>query len=257
LHSKERKKFMKNIKKSALITLSLLTCVSFAQFEQSRLYTGLRLGGSVGMVFPVGDEFRAFFNNDDPDAPKWWNGGSFDAAPFVSWQFTNTFALHTEFMFTRFGYYGEKYQYDDITEKFMISRRAMMVPLLVKYTRRQDNTSFQFFIGPHFTYNFGRWRWHYRLQENGSVFNAPQNTPWTNSINEHIRYPALGITLGTNFGFITTKAGTIFADARFSQDLGHIKTGEENDDGTITWTPYLLRGKLSFSLGYEFGFVKR
>ena len=247
------------MKKTTLLLILMAVCLA-AQTEQKQLYAGLRFGGSVGMVFPVGGNYRWYYDDVENEA-QWWDGGSFDAAPFASWQFTPAFALHTEVMATRFGYRGEKYQYDDITEKFLISRRALLVPVLVKYTRRQFNQSFQFFIGPHFTYNFGRWRWHYYFRENGSILNNSKYHPQHNIygekqeiIGEYVKYPPIGITLGANFGFITTKAGTIFADVRFWQDLGMVKYYNEE---LMVWEPILLRGKLSFSLGYEFGFINR
>jgi len=243
--------------KKAILLLTLIASCSFAQREQKALYTGLRFGGSIGMVFPTGDDYRRFFENEDEGAPKWWDGGSFDVAPFISWQFTPTFALHTEVMATRFGYYGEKYQYGNTTEKYLISRRAALIPVLVKYTDRQFNRSIQFFVGPHFTYNYGSWQWDYYYGRRGNSSGVPQNIPERSSIVKHIKYPPVGVTLGGNFGFITKSAGTVFADVRFWQDLGMIKAGAELDDGSIVWSPILLRGKLSFSLGYEFGFINR
>lgn len=259
------------IKNAVLILLVYLILCATAQ-EQKRLYAGLRLGGSVGMVFPTGDDYRSFYENTDGSDSEWWDGGSFDVTGFISVQFTNTFALHTEIMATRFGYFGEKYEYDGITEKNLISRRALLFPILVKYTGRQFNRSIQFFIGPHFTYNFGQWRWHYSYREDGSVSHNSKYHPQPNityddnnniigienqSITSHIKYPPVGITVGASFGYITKKAGTVFVDVRFFEDLKMISQGYEEEDGTLSWESILLRGKLSFSVGYEFGFIDR
>jgi hypothetical protein len=232
--------------KITIVLLFCLTCASFSQQKQKKLYTGFRVGGSIGMVFPTGDDYRVFYDND---TASWWDGGSFDGAGFVSFQINDRFAIHTEIMATRFGYFGQIYKNNDEIDKYLITRRALMIPILAKYTRRQFNQSIQFFIGPHFTVNFGEWQEHTYFTGN----NKPQ-TSWYYFDDESLKYPPLGITIGANFGYITTKAGTIFADVRISEDLGMIKQKYENEDG---WYPILLRGKLSFSLGWEIGFSKK
>jgi len=65
--------------------------------------------------------------------------------------------------------------------------------------------------------------------------------------------PPFGLTAGFNFGYITTKAGTFFIDTRILGDLGVITQRVTPQSER----PFLYRGKLSFSLGYEFGFVNR
>lgn len=230
---------MKKITKFTMILLFLISCLS-AQTESKRIYAGARLGGSIGMVFPTGDDYRDYY---EADSVKWRDGGSFDIAPFVSFQITDKFALQTEVMITKFGYFGiiREYDYaDTLPKKELITRRALIVPILAKYTRRQNNFSFQGFIGPHFTFNVGDW--------------DMRNTP--DDIAEHIKYPLVGITIGANFGIITQRSGTVFIDVRFAEDLGMVKTGDDSG-GTMVWTPILLRGKLSFSLGWEFGFINR
>lgn len=226
-----------------VILALILSAICLTAQESKIIYAGARIGGSIGMVLPAGDDYRDFYDND---TASWWDGASFDGAVFFSYQITEKFALHTEIMPTKFGYFGQKYKNPDDIEKYLVTRRAIMIPLLAKYTRRQSNQSLQLFAGPHFTVNFGEWQEHtYFTGER-----KPQ-TSWFDFDDETLKYPFVGITVGANFGYITTKAGTIFADVRFSEDLGYIKQEYE------VWKPILLRGKLSFSIGYEFGFLNR
>ena len=253
------------MKKTAFILLFFLICSSSAQTEFKRIYTGLRLGGSIGMVFPVGDDYRDYYA---ADSVKWRDGGSFDIAPFFSYQITEKFALHTEVMATKFGYFGIIREnvisireedgviyFDTLPKKEVVSRRAVIIPILVKYTLRQSNYSFQGFIGPHFTYNYGKWETRFYFEDDGKLVEDKEYNP--DFINPYsLKYPPIGITLGLNFGIMTKKSGTIFADVRFLEDLGMVKVWGYKD-GAMTWIPILLRGKLSFSLGWEFGFLNR
>ena len=198
----------------------------------------------------------------------WKKGGSFDIAPFVSLQLTDKFALQTEAMITRFDYYAYEYSGYFGNEKLNISRGALSIPVLAKYTlRAKDRISFQLFAGPHLTANVGDWK--IQDGENGI------DTTYTISMNEfekdfyEVKTPPVGLTLGTNFGIIT-KAGTIFIDIRFAGDLWITQRKEivewewVNILGQVVdteteerWKDWIYRSKLSFSIGYEFGFVNR
>lgn len=255
-----------DLKKNYLIFILLLLSISFLSAQESkRLYTGLRLGGSVGMTYPLGDAFYEYFGETKHSlySFKWREGGSFDVAPFVSLQITDGFALHTEVMLTKFGYWGQEIEYQDefeaytdyqieYTHNLKVSRRALMIPIFLKHTHRKNRFSFQYYIGPHFTINFGKWEYYeyYKYKHYDEIDEEKEIKEKTSENRLNIdHYPPVGLTIGTNFGFITTKAGTFFLDARVSGDLGVVK----ENGGYIS----VYRGKLSFSLGYEIGLINR
>jgi|GEM_PF-1441293 len=231
-----------------------------------RFYVGIRFGGSIGTSVPKMEGAKEYYNGDDV---QWWNGGRpvFDVAPFISWQLTDKFALQTEVMITRFFYEGKKYNYDfgdGWTEegKFIVSRAALVIPLLAKYTlRANDKISFQVFAGPHLIANVGRWKeYRYEKETDDGKTTEKEITNFTGSNTSKV--PIAGFTAGTNFGIIT-KAGTIFLDARFAGDMGVSKeeySVYDPETEKITqegWSDWIYRSKFSFSLGYEYGFRKR
>jgi len=252
------------MQKIVLILVFLLISTSFLSAQESkRLYAGLRLGGSVGMTYPLGDAFYDYFGDSKHRwySFNWQEGGSFDAAPFISLQITDGFALHTEVMITKFGYWGQEIEYWDelkslydyqieYIHNLKVSRRALIIPILLKHTYRKNRFSFQYYIGPHFTINFGRWEYYeyYKFKHYEDINEEYEIKKYTSeNILDIGHYPPVGLTIGTNFGFITTKTGTFFLDARVLTDLGAVeKTG-----GYLS----IYRAKLSFALGYELGFI--
>ena len=259
--------------KIKIILILVLTAICLFAQESKKIYAGLRLGGGIGMVYPVDDNYMIFFGNNKSPYLKWRDGGSFDIAPFVNLQIIDKFAIQTEIMITRFGYFGGVFEFRkggeiDI-EKEQISRAALLFPILAKYTLRRNRFNFQLYAGPHFTANVGKYRQHiyYKYSKNGmvifeeTVINKSREYNFFSYI-DSIKTPLMGLTLGTNFGFISTKAGTVFVDARFLGDLGIVKQyldggvhgGYRYEKG---WWPYLYRAKLSLSLGWEFGFIDR
>ena len=245
------------MKKMILILILAAFCLT-AQ-EAKRFYTGLRLGGGIGMVYPVGEEWYYFFSDKSDPNLKWRTGGSFDIAPFVSLQITDRFAIQAEVMITRFGYWGlffeEREQNFIDMEKEQVSRPALLFPLLAKYTHRRNNFNFQMYAGPHFTANIGQYRIyvHYKYSDVRETFEFERTWESNDFPGKKLKIPPMGFMLGTNFGYITTKAGTIFADARFLGDMGVVK----EYDRIYGWWPFLYRAKISLTLGYEFGFINR
>jgi len=238
-----------------VILIFILAASCLTAQEPKRIYTGLRLGGGIGMVYPVGDAYYYFFSDNKDPYLKWRDGGSFDIAPFVSLQLVDKFALQTEVMITRFGYWGEVFEYDEggITEieKLQISRAALLFPILAKYTLRKNRFNFQLYTGPHFTANVGKYRYYLYFRDGN---NEEKITIEKDEFHNELKIPPIGYMLGTNFGFISTKAGTVFVDVRFLGDMGVVK--EDANDG-YGWWPYLYRAKLSITLGWEMGFVNR
>ena len=286
-------------KKTAIIAIAMGVCLAQGIYAQDgkRIYAGVRLGGSMGMGSLKDEKIKkSYEENEDYTGYKFWDGGSLDVAPFISLQLADKFALQTEAMITKFGYEGAKYKYNygysdeeygyghksDTEEKELLSRRALVIPILAKFTvRANDKISFGLFAGPHFTANIGKWEYYdyskgkssywntqwtedgekvvtkeYEIDE-GAIYIQPSNDEMKNSI----KVPLMSFTVGTNFGFMTN-VGTFFVDVRFLSDIsdiGNVKqnNGERDEDtGKIKedkWEDYVHRAKLSFSLGYEFG----
>jgi len=298
--------------KAAVFAIAMGVCVAQTTFAQDekRVYTGIRVGGSLGtsVLFKKSRLLDDYNNNRYYDYDKFdqkqLNGfhgtsGFIDIAPFVSLQLTDKFALQTEVFLTKFGYVGEKYAYwlameyvipedvgvedfldykkEELKGKWVASRRALVIPLLVKYTlRADDKISFQLFAGPHFTANLGKWGsvdWSYYYMQKSPDLPTGWSLiedgfpPLDDEMENNVHIPPFGFTVGTNFGFIT-KAGTFFLDVRFLGDIGAVKKNAMElmyydvtelpvATGVVYHAKNIYRSKLSFSLGYEFGFGNR
>ncbi|MCL2844732.1 MAG: outer membrane beta-barrel protein [Chitinivibrionia bacterium] len=239
--------------------LVLLCLVMFAFANDSRVFLGLRLGGGIGMSRPTGDVKEAY---DESEGSKFRSGGgSFDVAPFVSFQLTDNFAVGTEFMFTRFGYGGEKLTEDDPWDDgkdgdwFSTSRAAMVIPVLAQFTLAQRKVNL--FVGPHFTINMGDMRdaenW---AGESKSEKWDSEEMDW---FKDEMNVPVIGLTVGAAFA-----VGPVFIDIRYLTDLGAVKP---KDAGEVLYAgePWeftmpdggVRRAKLALSVGWQFGLGSR
>jgi hypothetical protein len=238
----------------------LLACAFTASVfaQDSKIYYGTRVGGSIGMSAPTGDWKKMY---DEDEYSKFRSGGgSFDVAPFVSMQLTDKFALGTEFMFTRLGLGGYKYtkndEYGDFKDGDWSStcRAAMIIPVLAQLTLAERKVNI--FAGPHFTINMGD------AKESWDIDGKSDSKKWNSEemkFFDDMKHPVVGLTVGAAFA-----AGPIFIDIRYLTDLGAVK---HKDAGkTISEEIYpgftleyevpdggIRRSKLAFSVGYEFG----
>jgi hypothetical protein len=223
--------------------------------DNKRLYLGLRFGGGIGLSAP--GKMYDWIDKEEGEGLKWKSdGGSFDIAPFVRLQVVDAFAVQTEALFTRYGYGGYKftknYPEDSIKKGdfYSSSRAAMVIPVLAQLTLAERKV--KIFAGPHFSVNTGKIKDSWK--ENG----IKDSETWSLSSDgeNYIKYPPVGLTTGTAFGF-KANPGYLFFDIRYLTDLGMIKDKLEDDDGKKYEEDWVRRAKLSFTFGFEFGVGKR
>jgi hypothetical protein len=197
-------------------------------WENSRIYAGARLGGSP--------RFYGLSPDVGPGTAK--AGGAFEIALHGSFYLLNRFGveagLQTELWFgTDTVSYTGTDDGGDFTASFTSS--TLEIPLLAKLWYRMSNKFvISLFTGPYFSIPLGELEY-----DNGSG---------TDSYKANI--PAgwlIGIAPGIRLG-----PGTLFADIRYGGDFG--KTSISDSKGVLS---VYSRNMASFTLGYEFGFMKR
>ena len=250
--------FSKFTKILVCMFMAAMVCATslFAQ-DAKRVYLGVRLGAGSGLTRPLGILEEIL---DVPGA-EWKKGGaSFDFAPFVSLQVVDAFAIQTEMLVTKWG--GEYSFHDDYgffggDIKIGFTRRALIIPLLAKFTFHPSIFTIQTFLGPHLTANVGKWDATY------NVFGISGKEEYDDEEmleeffgGDKIYYPPVGVTGGIGFG-VKAGPGNVFVDARFitdggviTQDVYYPSLGKKNEN-------LLYRAKLSFTVGYEFGLGNR
>jgi hypothetical protein len=183
------------------------------------LYLGIRGGGSL-RFYMEGD--KSFFAGAGPADQAFGWEGAFQAAvrllPFL--------ALQGEAIFTqdRLSIGGKK-----------MSSYSMMFPLLLRFVIRKGSVTLSPLGGVY-----------YILPVGDMEFSAPGASsfvPWTHPL-------PLGYTLGLSTG-VKIGPGSLFLDLRYSGDLSAAEF--DNAAGSKLYT----RNMVSFTLGYEFGLVKR
>jgi hypothetical protein len=142
-----------------------------------------------------------------------------------------------------------------------ISRRALIFPILAKFTFHPSNFVIQAFLGPHLTANAGKWNVSYTVEGISGEEKYTDKGLAEDFGGEKLNYPPIGMTGGIAFG-LKAGPGNVFIDARFitdagviSQDVLYVNTLTRE---IITKKENLLyRAKLSFTVGYEFGLGNR
>ena len=250
-----------------MLMIALVCTTSSFAHDKKRAYFGARLGTGVGLTRPLGELEEML----EIPGVEWKKGGaSFDFAPFVSLQLADVFALQTEMLVTQYG--GEySLQYKDtwgflggdINIKVSFNRRALIIPLLAKVTLHPNIFVIQAFLGPHLTANVGKWNATYNLFGREEKEKFDDEEILEEMFRGHkIYYPPLGVTGGIGFG-VKAGPGNVFVDARFVTDAGVItqdvyyiqditRPSLDNMNENL-----LYRAKLSFTVGYEFGFGNR
>jgi hypothetical protein len=187
------------------------------------LYAGIRGGGSLGL----------FTLSDDIDGTAGPAPLSFGAGAQASLQITRFLAVQVEALYAR-----DSFEYTVQYERSYHSSftsSSLTLPALVKLTWRTKRFLFAGFAGPYLTIPIGAMEYESDIDEAGSYrFAVP-----------------VGISGGAGFG-IKLGPGALFLDARYSRDLGNTSISDEG--GTLA---VYSRGKVSFSLGYEFGFIDK
>jgi hypothetical protein len=247
---------MKQVK--CLLGVLMVLCVCASSFAQDakRAYAGVRLGVGAGLTRPLGELEAAL----DYPGSEWSKGGaSFDVAPFVSLQIADAFAIQTEMLITKYGgEYSYKDPYDsDEDEKFGLSRSALIIPLLVKFTFHPNIFTIQAFLGPHLTANVGKWATTYAyggIEGKEDLDDKELAEEYFGA--DKLNYPPIGITGGLGFG-VKAGPGNVLIDARFITDAGVIYADAPTYGRSTKKENFLYRAKLSFTVGYEFGFGKR
>jgi hypothetical protein len=197
-------------------------------WENSRIYAGLRLGASP----------RFYGLSQDIGGGQAETGVSFETALQVSAYLLSRFgieaALQTELWFdTDTVSYSGSDDRGDFTASFASS--VLEIPLLAKLSYRSSNRFVvSLFTGPYFSIPLGKLEYTSGGGTNSYNFNVPAG--WLVGV-------APGIRLGS---------GTLFADIRYGGDFG--KTSISDDKGVLS---VYSRAMLSFTLGYELGFIKR
>jgi hypothetical protein len=236
-------------KKWLFVVLLCLCAVSFAQ--DKRVYFGLRAGAGIGMSALTDKDEKDYYKKSDEEAYK-SGGGSFDIAPFVSFQLADKFALGTEFLFTKYGYGGSKQKKDTDYEKkgdySVTTKPAIVIPVLAQFTFAERKV--KVFVGPHFSINTGAF-------ESSWKRNGNKGSIKLSYYDEGLKYPPIGLTAGASFGF-NAGPGNLFFDIRYLTDLGGVKIEYKDINyitGEIVTEEYDVcrRAKLGFSVGYEFG----
>jgi hypothetical protein len=136
---------------------------------------------------------------------------------------TDIFALQTEFIFQ-----NDKIEAESVGVS--LAMPSFYIPILAKAAYRRSPFVFNAFAGPFLTVPFGKMN----VKYNG------RNHAYKAAI-------SAGILAGVSAG-MKTGPGLLFIDARFGGDLGY--TAANNAE-------QYQRSILSFSLGYEFGFIDR
>jgi TolB-like protein len=196
-------------------------------WENSRLYAGLRLGWSP----------RFYELSKDVGSGSAENSGSFDAALQVSAYIYSLFGveigLQTGLWFgadtvSHSGTDGE----GDFTASFTSS--SLMIPLLAKLSYRMSGRFVaSLFTGPYFSIPLGKIE--YKTDGGTDSYDANIPAGWL-----------IGVAPGVRLG-----PGTLFADIRYGGDAG--KTSISDSNGVLS---VYSRGILSFTVGYELGFLR-
>ncbi|MDR1617930.1 MAG: hypothetical protein LBS06_02635 [Treponema sp.] len=183
------------------------------------LYLGLRGGGSWRPYAEGGESF--FEGAGLADQAFTWEG-AFQASvrllPFL--------ALQGEAVFTQDRIFSRDVE---------ISSYSMMFPLLVRFIIRKNNVTFSPLGGVYYILPVGDMEF---SSSGVSVFSS-----WNHPL-------PLGYTLGLSAG-IKLGPGDLFFDLRYSGDLSAAEI--DNVAGSKLYT----RNMVSFTLGYEFGFINR
>ena len=239
---------------AVLVVLLCFVCVSFAQ--DKRVYLGLRAGAGFGLSSNK-DEKKDLKDIKEPEMAWKSGGGSFDIAPFVSFQLADKFALGTEFLFTKYGYGGMKIKEDFSFEGIPIAKKgdseyetrsALVIPVLAQLTFAERKV--KIFAGPHFSANLGTAE--YTVKLNGNKTSVKATKTEQEEDDKYYKNPLIGLTGGASFGF-NAGPGNLFFDIRYLTDLGKPKYKNDDDKWVKVEKYALRRAKLGLSVGYEFG----
>ncbi|MDR1351741.1 MAG: outer membrane beta-barrel protein [Treponema sp.] len=197
-------------------------------WENSRLYAGLRLGVSP----------RFYGLSQDIGGGRAETGVSFEAAMQISAYLLSLFGveagLQTELWFgTDTVSYSGTDAGGDFTASFGSS--VLEIPLLAKLSYRiSGKFVVSLFTGPYFSIPLGKLEY----TSGGETGSYKSSVPagWL-----------VGAAPGMRLG-----PGTLFADIRYGGDFGN--TGIRDDKGVLS---VYSRGMVSFTLGYELGFIRR
>jgi TolB-like protein len=198
------------------------------KWKNSLIYGGLRLGVSP----------RFYGLSKDISAGQAENGASFEAALQVSAYLFSLFdievGLQTELSF---GMDTVSYSGTDNIGGFTASfaSSSLLIPLLAKSSYRMPNGFVvSMFTGPYFPISLGKIK--YTSSGGTNSYNFKITAGWLIGI-------ATGIRLGP---------GTLFADIRYGGDFGNTSISDNN--GVLS---VYSRNMVSFTLGYELGFIRR
>jgi hypothetical protein len=191
-----------------------------AQAGDDDRYRWLYLGLRGGGSWrPYADSDKSFFTDMAAQSFSW--EGAFQVSvhplPFL--------ALQGEAIFTQDRFSDEGVQ---------ISSYSMMFPLLLRFNIRTGNVTLAPLGGVYFILPVGDMK----ISAAGA-----SSSPWTYSV-------PLGYTLGLSTG-VKLGPGNLFLDLRYSGDLSAAEL--DNAAGSKLYT----RSLVSFTLGYEIGFIKR
>jgi TolB-like protein len=197
-------------------------------WENSRLYAGLRLGGSP----------RFYELSGDIGSGKPKTGGSFEIALYASAYLVSYFGIEfgvqTELWFgaDTVSYSGTD-DGGDFSASFVSS--SLEIPLLAKALYRLPGGFFvSLFTGPYFSIPLGKIE--YKTDGGTDSYDANIPAGWL-----------IGVAPGMRLG-----PGTLFADIRYGGEAG--KTSISDSNGVLS---VYSRGMLSFTVGYELGFFGR
>ena len=200
----------------------------FGEWEDSRLYAGLRLGVSP----------RFYGLSKDISSGSAETGASFEAALQVSVYLFSLFnieaGLQTELLFSMD---TVSYSGTDSGGAFTASFTSSVpeIPLLIKALYRPSGRfAVSLFTGPYFSIPLGKLEYASGDGTDSYNFNVPAG--WLVGV-------APGIRLGP---------GALFADIRYGGDFGNTSISDNN--GVLS---VYSRNIVSFTLGYELGFLRR
>lgn len=192
------------------------------------LYAGLRLGISP----------RFYGLSEDVGSGSAKTRISFDAALQVSASFLHLFdievGLQTELLFGTDTVSYEGTDSEGIFTASLISS-SMAIPVLAKASYRiSDRFVASLFTGPYFSIPLGKVEYTSPGKTNSYTLNIPAG--WL-----------IGIAPGLHIG-----PGTLFADIRYGGDFGNTSISDGNGALSV-----YSRNAVSFTLGYEFGFIRK
>jgi hypothetical protein len=191
---------------------------------QDRLYLGARAGASL-------PSYTNGYGLVDAPVPAQRLRGSygFDAGLYASASVWSLFEVQAEAIFTTDTFT----LYSGNTPRVKVSYTSLMLPLLVKVVWRPSIFTVQGYAGAYISLPLGQ----LAVQESDGPYMANYTAP-------------PGFVAGGSFG-IKLGPGVLLADIRYAADFSNL-SAQHNGTRDVS-----KRSKVVFSLGYEFGVIKK